>query len=52
MSELQKHLDETFKLISTLPVSGDGVEIMAAAKEHLRAAYQLVVNGESVEEDG
>jgi hypothetical protein len=32
-------LDEAFKLISTIPVSQDNVEVMAAAKAKLRAAY-------------
>ena len=38
---LSKELDQVFKLISALPVSGDGVDVMSAAREHLRAAYQM-----------
>lgn len=35
-----KHLEEAFRLISNIPVAGDNVEIMAAAKNELRAAYR------------
>lgn len=41
MNELQKELDQAFKLVSAVPVSGDGVDMMAAARESLRRAYQL-----------
>lgn len=41
MNELQKELDQAYKLASALPVSGDGVELMAAVREHLRVAYRL-----------
>lgn len=33
-------IDEAFKLVSAIPVSGDHVEIMAAAKVKLREAYK------------
>lgn len=41
MSEVQKKINEAFKLLTAIPVSGDQVELMAAAKESLRQAYQL-----------
>lgn len=41
MTELQKELDRAFKMISSVCVSGDGVDMMAAARESLRRAYQL-----------
>ena len=41
MNDLQKELDKAFAMISNIPVTGDGVELMAAAREHLRRAYQL-----------
>ncbi len=41
MNELQKELDQVFRMVSSVPVSGDGVEIMAAAREGLRRAYRL-----------
>lgn len=41
MTELQKEIDQAFACISAIPVSGDGVEIMAAAREHLREAFRL-----------
>lgn len=41
MTDLQKELDGAYKLLSAVPVSGDAVEVMAAARERLRAAYKL-----------
>lgn len=41
MTDLQKELDAAFKLLSAVPVSGDAVDVMAAARERLRAAYKL-----------
>ena len=35
-----KRLEEAFRLISNIPVAGDNVEIMAAAKNELRAAFR------------
>ena len=39
MKEILKELDSIFKTISAIPVSGDSVEIMAAAKNKLRRVY-------------
>lgn len=41
MNELQKTINKAFDLISAIPVSGDGVEVMAAAKDALRQAYKM-----------
>lgn len=41
MTDLQKEINEAFKLVSTISVSGDAVDIMAAARAHLRSAYNL-----------
>lgn len=41
MKELRKELDQAYSLISSIPVNGDGVDIMAAAREHLRKAYRM-----------
>ena len=41
MDEVKKELDEAFRMLCGIAVSGDGVELMAAAKEHLRRAYAL-----------
>jgi hypothetical protein len=51
-----KELDSAFRIISTIPVAGDHVEGMAAAKAKLRAAYLLVEQAErenkEAEQDG
>lgn len=41
MNELQKELDSAYSLLAVIPVSGDHVEVMAAAREHLRRAYKI-----------
>lgn len=50
MEELKKELDIVFKLISAVPVTGEGVDVMAAARDHLRTAYKLLE--QEVEHDG
>lgn len=37
---IKEELEAAFNIISKIPVSGDGVELMAAAKERLRAAFK------------
>ena len=51
MTELQKEIDQAFKLLSAIQVSGDGVDKMAAARRHLRDAYQMAA-GPEVDGDG
>lgn len=41
MNEVQKALDAAFRALSVIPVTGDGVELMATARASLRAAYRL-----------
>lgn len=50
MTELQKEIDQAFKLISAVPVSGEAVELMAAARNHLRAAYNMAGKMEASED--
>lgn len=40
MDEIMKAMDECYKLISSIAVKEGDVEIMAAAKVKLRAAYK------------
>lgn len=52
MTEVKKQLEEAFQIISTIPVAGDHVEGMAAAKAKLRAAYLLVEQADIKKEEG
>lgn len=52
MTEIQKELDQAWRMLSGIPVSGDGVDLMAEARERLRQAYQLAEETEEVEERG
>lgn len=38
MNEILTRLDRVLRLISVIPVTGDAVDIMAAARQELRAA--------------
>lgn len=49
-SGIRRELDRAFALLSAIPVSGDGVELMAGAKERLRAAYKLAGEAEEVQD--
>lgn len=44
-NELQKVLDEAFKALDVIPVSGAGVELMATARASLRLAYRMAGTG-------
>ena len=53
MTKVQEYLDQAFKYISAIPVSGEQVEIMARARELLRMAYAEAGKGAAEEkEDG
>lgn len=41
MNEVQKAVDAAFRALDVIPVSGSAVELMAAARASLRAAYKL-----------
>ena len=41
MNELQKEINDAYNALAAIPVTGDCVEVMAAAREHLRRAYKL-----------
>ena len=45
-----RHLEEAMQYLSAIPVKGDGVELMAAAKEQLRMAYRAMTEA-TQEED-
>ena len=41
MSELQKELEAVWKLLAAIPVQGDAVDVLAAARGGIRRAYKL-----------
>ena len=47
MIDILKEVDSVFQLISTIPVSGDSVDAMAAARSKLRKIYAEIKNTES-----
>lgn len=52
MTDVQKELDRAFRLLSNIGVSGDGVELMAEAKELLRRAHKLAGPEKKEEQHG
>lgn len=48
MKDLQEKLSKAYNLLSAIPVTGDHVEIMAAARELLREAHKLAEEKEKV----
>lgn len=44
MNELQKALDEVYRLLEGIPVTGGAVELMAGAKQGLRNCFQLAAD--------
>lgn len=51
MNELQKELDQVYKLLGTIRVSGDDVEMLAAARVGLRRCFQMAQVPEETSED-
>lgn len=53
MDELLKELDSAYRMISSIAVSGDSVDVMAAARAKLRKVYVgLKDQSKEVESDG
>lgn len=53
MDEVKKDLDETYRLISSIPVRGESVDLMAAARAKLRKVYDSIEKmGKEVKNDG
>ena len=46
MEQAKKKLERAFDLLNRIPVSGQYVEIMCAARNELREAYKLLEEGE------
>lgn len=50
MTGVQNELERAMQILSAIPVSGDGVDFMAAAKQCLRRAVELCKS--APQEDG
>lgn len=46
-----KHMEEAFKYLNNITVSGSNVDILALARQELRKAYQEVKNCEEPKEE-
>ena len=42
MKKIKQHLEEAFQLVSSIPVKGDSVDVMAVVRNNLRVAYRLL----------
>ena len=53
MKEIIDNLQQAFTILSRIPVSGDAVDLMAAARQALRAAYNAAEKeGSDASENG
>ena len=52
MDRLAEHINKCFTHLSRICVSGDAVDVMAAARQELRAAYQLAREIQPEEQSG
>lgn len=41
MNDIQKKINEVHRMISIIPVSGDAVDVMSAARIKLKEAYEM-----------
>lgn len=51
MNEVQKEINNAYKMISTIAVSGDAVDTIAACKMSLRCAFKLAEDKPEEDED-
>ena len=52
MDDVKKLINDALRMLSVIPVSGDNVDVMCAAKTKLRAAYAALSKKEEVSKDG
>lgn len=53
MTQASAHIDAAYKHLSRVLVSGDGVDLLALARQELRMAYKLALEAEKeVGDDG
>ena len=52
MKNAREHIREALRMLSTLSVSGDVVDVMAAVKAHLREAEGLIGPEKEAEDNG
>ena len=41
MNDIQKEINEAYRMVSAIPVSGDAVDVMAGSRIHLKEAFRL-----------
>ena len=47
MKKIKQHLEEAFQLASSIPVTGDAVDVMAVVRSDIRAAYHRLEQKEA-----
>jgi len=52
MNEVQEKISTAMRFLSTLSVSGDAVDVVAAVKVNLREAIELAKDPEEADTDG
>ena len=52
LTDLQVEIDEAYKCVSMLQIAGDAVDVIAAARSHLRKAFELAGKQGEAKNDG
>lgn len=52
MSDIKKEVSEALAILSTLSVSGDAVDIMAAVRQKLKRALKMLDESKKEDTDG
>lgn len=52
MNKVQKEINNAYKMISTISVSGDAVDAIAACKMSLRCAFKLAEDKPEEDKEG
>jgi len=50
MNDVQKKIQEAYRMVSVIPVSGDAVDLMAGARIQLKAAFEAAGGMDAPEE--
>lgn len=50
MNDVQKKIQEAYRMVSVIPVSGDAVDLMAGARIHMKEAFEAAGGMDAPEE--
>lgn len=51
MNDVQKKIQEAYRMVSVIPVSGDAVDLMAGARIQMKEAFEAAAGGMDAPEE-